>query len=77
MVDEDWLTVSNRRRTAREDVLAKARVAYQNNIDFLAQPAPAIPLNAAAQLALVAQVAALTRQNRDIIRVLVPDLLDP
>jgi hypothetical protein len=76
MVDEDWLTVSNRRAAAREDVTAKARIAYQNNIDFLALPTPTFPLSVAAQTALVAQVAALTRQNRDIIRVLLPDLLD-
>jgi hypothetical protein len=77
MSDETWDVISNRRRAARDDVLDKARAAYKNNIDFLTLPTPTFPLSVAAQTALVAQVAALTRQNRDIIRVLVPDLLDP
>jgi hypothetical protein len=76
MVD-DWIINADRRRGVRDDVEAQARAAYANNIAFLAQPAPAVPLNAAAQLALVAQVAALTRQVQGLIRLAVTDLLEP
>jgi hypothetical protein len=66
------------RRDANAVMLeAQARTSYQNNLDFLALPAPTFPLNVAAQSALVAQVAALTRQTNALIRLAVADLLDP